>query len=430
MDPVPSVRFMPAFTNPQRTDDMDAARTLALPSLAILAVTAVSGAQTVSIIKITDALSANDMSPDGRFVVGETDFDGNGFPDGLYLMDTVLNDMTVLPPPGISAVAVSDDGTVVLGDIPDPEGIGSNVAAVWTEATGWFSLGHLPDAGACPSRSDGYELSADGTVAVGLSWDGCSGRGFWWTAETGMLELEPLANGSNRASVVSADGTLIGGFAQGSFSRTPSIWNDTLAGELMDPPDGDALGEIHGLRDDGTVLLGTWSAQDSVPAASRWTPDGSGWQREPIGQGSLLPGWEGIPMDIADNGTIVGFDFLMGNRRAWIQPRGLGDLIELETWIEAHGGSVPDTFALEVCQAISADGTTIVGHGFASLAWKVTIDWPCVGDLNDDDVVDVRDFLILLANWGGDGGGADIAEPLDTVDVADFLGLLAAWGPC
>ena len=35
------------------------------------------------------------------------------------------------------------------------------------------------------------------------------GRGFIWTAETGMLELEGLANGTNRASVCSADGSLI-----------------------------------------------------------------------------------------------------------------------------------------------------------------------------------------------------------------------------
>jgi hypothetical protein len=422
---------MPAFTNTSRTDDMGATRTLPLSSLAVLILTTAAAAQTASVIKIADASSANDMSPDGRFIVGETDLDGNGFPDGTYLLDTVLNDMTILPPLGLNAVAVSDDGTVVLGDIPDPGGVGSNVAAIWTEATGWFSLGHLPDAQACPSLSDGYELSADGTVAVGLSWDGCDGRGFWWTAATGMLELEPLANGTNRASVVSADGSLIGGFAQGSFSRTPSIWYDTLEGVLMDPPDGDALGEIHGLRDDASMLLGTWSAQDSTPGAHKWTPDGSGgWHRDLIGQGSLLPGWEGIPMDVADNGTVVGFDILMTTRRAWIQPRGLGDLVLLETWIEDHGGSVPDTYTLEVCQAISADGTTIIGHGFLSGGWKVTIGWPCVGDLNDDDVVDVQDFLVLLANWNTDGPGADIAEPLNVVDVADFLGLLAAWGPC
>ncbi|MHC4613878.1 MAG: hypothetical protein ACYTAU_09910 [Planctomycetota bacterium] len=381
-----------------------------LPALAVAALTATAGAQNVTFKMIERALSANDMSPDGRWVVGESDINGDGWADGTYRLDAVTEQMTILPILGLSAVAVSDDGTVVLGDIPDPEGIGSNVAAIWTHATGW------------------YELSADGSVAVGLSWDGCSGRGFIWTAETSMLELEPLANGNNRASVVSADGTLIGGFAQGSFSRTPAIWDDTTAGQLLDPPAGDAIGEVHGINDDGTVLLGTWLTTENAARAVKWTYPGL--VREMLGDGSLLPGWQGIPMDIADNGTIVGFDILLTSRRAWLRPRGIGPLVELESFIEAHGGVVPPGLVLEVCQAISTDGRYVVGHGFGTGAWRVTIDWPCVGDLNDDDFVDVQDFLLLLANWGADGPGADIAEPFDEVNVSDFLGLLAAWGPC
>ena len=95
------------------------------------------------------------------------------------------------------AVAVSDDGQTVLGsDLPNPDGVNGPVAALWKASTGtWQSLGYLPDALNCPSKSDGYELSADGSVAVGLSWDGCSGRGFRWTEATGMVELEGLANG-------------------------------------------------------------------------------------------------------------------------------------------------------------------------------------------------------------------------------------------
>jgi len=41
---------------------------------------------------------------------------------------------------------------------------------------------------------------------------------------------------------------------------------------------------------------------------------------EILGQGSLAPTWTGIATDIADNGTIVGFDTLMQSRLAWIQP--------------------------------------------------------------------------------------------------------------
>jgi hypothetical protein len=54
---------------------------------------------------------------------------------------------------------------------------------------------------------------------------------------------------------------------------------------------------------------------------------------------------------------------------------------------------------------------------------------PCPADITGDDVVDVQDFLALLAAWGQPGGPADINDD-GTVDVLDFLDLLSAWGPC
>jgi uncharacterized membrane protein len=172
---------------------------------------------TTSFQQIPNAQGANDMSPNGRWIVGET----NQLEP--YRYDAFTDTMILLGAPGLDASAVSDDGSVVLGSMID--GAGDEVAGIWRSSTGqWQSLGYLPGAGQCPSRSNGYELSADGTVAVGLSWIGCSGRGFRWTQATGMVELQALANGANRASVCSADGNVIGGFAQGSFSRTPSWW--------------------------------------------------------------------------------------------------------------------------------------------------------------------------------------------------------------
>ncbi len=47
-----------------------------------------------------------------------------------------------------------------------------------------------------------------------------------------------------------------------------------------------------------------------------------------------------------------------------------------------------------------------------------------------DGSVDVFDLLELLANWGTNGAGADIAPANNVVDVFDLLDLLAAWGDC
>ena len=54
----------------------------------------------------------------------------------------------------------------------------------------------------------------------------------------------------------------------------------------------------------------------------------------------------------------------------------------------------------------------------------------CPADLTGDQEIGVDDLLALLASWGSDGDGADLAEPLDVVDVNDLLILIAQWGPC
>ena len=229
---------------------------------------------------------------------------------------------------------MSDDGQIIFGAVPDPDDVTRTLAAIWRASTNtWEDIGYLPNALFCPTRSTAYELSADGSVGIGLSWDECDGMGFRWTDEDGMLPLESLGNGSNRASVVSADGSLIGGFAQGSSARTPALWNADGTGILLDPPNGDVLGEVFGLSDDGSIVLCSWNN-----VASTWSPtDGP----VPIGAGSLLPGWRGIPLDIADNGMVVGFDIFPGgvNRRAWITDVETGELALLATVIADGGGN-------------------------------------------------------------------------------------------
>ncbi|MCP3904254.1 MAG: hypothetical protein GY715_11535, partial [Planctomycetes bacterium] len=308
-------------------------------------------------------------------------------------------------------------GTVVIGDIPDPEGIGSNVAAMWTaDENSWFSLGHLPNAGSCPSRSDSLELSADGSVAVGLSWDGCSGRGFVWTQATGMLELEPLANGGNRASVISADGTLVAGFAQGSFSRTPTVWDaGTLMGSLLDPGPENVVGEVRGMSDDGTILLGNWDEK-----AFKFV------EGEPI---ELFDGpigaWVGAAMDIADDDTIIGFDFFSTSRQAWIRPNG-GPPVNLRAWLLGLGATdVPPQ--LDVPVAISTSGNIIVGHTFFAPAWIINL---CAPDLSGNGAVDFADILEIIGAWGCSTGCAADLNGNGDVGFDDILVVIGAWGDC
>ncbi len=55
-------------------------------------------------------------------------------------------------------------------------------------------------------------------------------------------------------------------------------------------------------------------------------------------------------------------------------------------------------------------------------------------DGSPDDLVDVHDLLLILAQCGTTGPEADITGPAGVpdgvVDVHDLLAVLGAWGPC
>jgi hypothetical protein len=379
------------------------------------------------------AVSANDMSPDGRWVVGGIDFNGDYFSDAAYRWDRQTNVFTIIEVdnviPGVDpVVAVSDDGSVLLGSLPGILEPFEEEAAIWTDADGWTRLGFLPNAGACPSRSNGYELSGDGTVAVGLSWDGCSGRGFIWTAADGMQQLENMGFGGNRASIVSGDGSLIAGFAQGS-TRTPTMWDGiTRQGTLLDPS-LQTGGEFHGMRDDGSVLLGSWD-QGSGTFEAGMLVNGVASK---IGNGAILPGWTGIPMDIADNGTIVGFDFLLGSRRAWVQPQGNGNLQLAKTYFNALGANIGSSVSLQVLQAISTDGTTIIGHTSGFGAFLVTLEYgtDCPPDLDNNGTLNFFDVSAYLALFNSQDPAADLDDNglFNFFDVAGYIATFNAGCP-
>lgn len=397
-------------------------RATTLTVLSMLA--AAAGADTATFRFIgPGVLGANDLSPDGRWVVGGIDTDGDLISDIAYRYDTLTDTLLQLPGPATSAAAVSDDGSVIIGDLAGPASDPlAEEAGIWYEETNtWVSMGFLPNAGACPSRSNAYELSADGTVAVGLSWDACNGRGFRWTQAEGMVELESLASGANRASVISADGSVIGGFAQGTFGRSPAKWDGlTTAGESL-TDDWGAQGEVFGMSDDGSTLLGrVFMGISGWLNAVKWVDGG---EPELIGQGGINPFlYAGNAMDIAGNGTIVGFDNRQGQRIAWIQPNGTGDVLNLETYLEGLGATLPPLdLGLEVCQAISTDGTTIIGHGLQG-AWIVTIQ-SCEADLTGDGVLDLADINAFVSGFTSQDAISDFDSNgiFDLADINSFV---------
>lgn len=374
-----------------------------------MAASSIASAQTATFMWLDQSWYANDLTPDGSIVVGSG-------PGGGYYW-TLEDGYTVIG--GLSATAVSDDGSVIFGQIEDPDGSGMGVAAIWTQADGWVSIGYF-DVGACGTNvSSSYELSGDGTVGAGLAWiNGCEGTGFRWTPQDGMVGLDLLGNGDCRASVVSGDGQLIGGFADGVVvDRTPAIWYADGTGELLDPA-GDVAGEVRGISDDGATLLGGWNYD-----AFYWTK-GEGV----VTFDTLFSTWAAAPLDITDDGTIVGFDYQGGTRRAWIKLPG-EDTDMLTNYLNDLGAEdVP--VVLEVAQAISTDGRVIIGHNAFSNGWIVYLSPKCEGDLNGDGFVGADDLAQVLGAWGPCAGCPTDLTGDDVVNAADLAVLLGSWGPC
>jgi uncharacterized membrane protein len=286
-------------------------------------------------IVTSPGIKINDITADGNTVVGS----GSG---GAFYWNWRVD-----PAPtyigGSWAAAISDDGSVIAGNIIDP--VDGPVAATWTQANGWVSIGFLPNALNCPSRSSASDISADGTVVVGLSWDGCDGRGFRWTLATGMQALQALGNGQNACRKVSGDGQIMGGFAQGSFSRTPATWQTDLTGTMYNFND---LGEVGGINFDGTTIVGQYNGEAFLDV-------GAGPQLF----GTLNAGWAARATGVAeDNSIICGEDTLGLAKDSWVWTSGSG-IVRLNDVLTLLGvtGAPP----LTACRAISADGDIVVG---------------------------------------------------------------------
>jgi probable HAF family extracellular repeat protein len=117
------------------------------------------------------------------------------------------------------AIAISEDGAVIVGEARDASGFWR--AFRWTASTGMEDIGTLGG-----PESAAYGVNHDGSVIVGTSLNSSlsdSNDAFVWTAKTGMQSLRAVlqAKGVHTADAwvqvtaapgVSADGTVITGF--------------------------------------------------------------------------------------------------------------------------------------------------------------------------------------------------------------------------
>lgn len=305
-----------------------------------------------------DYLQAIDITPDGRTALFG---DISTFENRLWFVDTVTNvaehRTSVGDPLRTFATGISQTGTVTALH-------GEPVrAGVWTAETGWSDL-PSPHAEWCGEDIGGaWDVSADGKVVVGVSWNGCSVEAFRASA-AGMTRLPVLgerqsgqaAPPDNRATVVSDDGSTVAGFAMTAIvDRAPAVWRADGTGELLARVADDSPGEVLAINGDGSVFTGI-DGNDGVV----WR----GTTRVTIPRfDTMLPSDPVFPNAVNAAGTVVyggqGSAFF-GTPDAfmWSEASGLRKVADLAI---AAGLEIPPSVVLMNVLAASADGTVLIG---------------------------------------------------------------------
>jgi probable HAF family extracellular repeat protein len=260
-----------------------------------------------------------------------------------------------------TVVDTSFDGSVLVGTRPD------GMSYRWSEIDGFQSI-NVGGTGA-------MAVSADGTVVVGNGYvnQDDPGGAFRWTAATGAVHLDSLpgfAFSDATAVDVSADGNVIVGWSAGWQTpdgpvQTQAVrWVADGAGGftvegLGDLPGGNFLSGARAVSADGTVILG-YSESDLGQEAFLWTASG--------GMQGLGAGSETLFAMSADGSVIVGGGII------WDTNNGVRNLRQVLTDLGVPG---MDNWLGIGALGISADGRTLVGVGTNPQgyeeAWRVVL---------------------------------------------------------
>ena len=310
------------------------------------------------LIELPPEALASDVGA-GGFVVA-----GTLYPIGSF---TWLPTSAVKPLGGLQTVAVSRDGQTLVGRALDARGLEN--AAVRTIDSDWRRLGGLtPNAQPCDRLLTGaYGANDDGTVVVGLGWNGCGlAHAFRWEESTGMVDLGSLTGESTRANNVSGDGRVVVGWEEDPTGpRLGAKWVGR-AQEMIRGPNG-PVGEAFAVNRDGSIIAGArCDFSGSLPATGwKWTAAG-GVRCLPVQRPLRIPN---LPYSVlvnttSEDGRVMGGSFSFGldsEALVWFDD----EVVFLQDYLRANG--VPDAFEGWIntgfILGMTPDGRTLVGYG-------------------------------------------------------------------
>jgi probable HAF family extracellular repeat protein len=291
------------------------------------------------------------------------------------------------PYPFSTPRGVSADGNVVAG-YAQSESWQSFEAFRWTAEDGMVGLGHLPTG----SNSKGLGISGDGRVVVGLDVTFHGTEAFRWTAEDGMVGLGDLGGGDfhSVARDASADGAMIVGSSISGDSHPLEEafrWTaqDGMVG-LGHLPGGSFFSGASGVSGDGSVIVG-WSSSASGTQAFRWTAHEGMFGLGDLPGGSSYSHACGVSRD----GSVVVGEATSGSGTEafrWTAEEGMVGLGDLP------GGTFEST-----AHAVSADGSVVVGDGVSDVPQHAAFIWDTEHGMRNLQTLLTEELGLDLAGW-------------------------------
>ncbi|HRE87538.1 MAG TPA: hypothetical protein PK095_00235 [Myxococcota bacterium] len=315
-----------------------------------------------------------DITPDGGAAIF---WDNTSQQGDTYVYDVSARTFTLETTTGPT---FRDFPTAVSANLEITANYGLPVSAgLWTQSKEWRRLGSLfaegcgidPDDQTAGDIGAAWDISADGSIVVGLIWDGCTAKAFRWSEvdgardfrtleEVGSVREDTTRGPNSRATVISDDGAVAGGWVETSMvDRWPTLWDTTTgAGTRLSSTDftEDSPGEILAISPDGKAACGVWNQNGFV-----WTEAGG-----VVPTGALegvLPSEPTFANAIVGDGDLVfgasgGGFFGVQQAFVWSPTRGMRRLVDIAN---AAGAEIPETLTLSNVLGASNDGTVLIG---------------------------------------------------------------------
>ncbi|MFN7443516.1 MAG: GC-type dockerin domain-anchored protein [bacterium] len=319
---------------------------------------------------LSQFMDFNGISKDGGVLVGQSTSANNVNGGPVYLDGGLFVEIGGTISSALNAA--NADGSLLVG--ARGTSILNNQGVLHVLATGDnITLADLP--GGAVLQSNAFAISDTGSRIVGFVTPlGTSTPARWeYTVGTTPASIAPqtiamptgITVTGAFARGISGNGSIIAGFLRRGTSpnSNPAGWVNVNGGAgpsaiLPDLSGGTDLGEVYGVSNDGSTIVGWGTDQAGFPAV-KWTGGPTAWAPAAL---ALRPGsTRAIAYAVNANGSRIVGESILGTTSEAVIWDG-NTVTSLADAIVAAGGFVPAGVLLVSASGISGDGSVIVGE--------------------------------------------------------------------